>query len=124
MTIEQYVGLLILVTIIGMYSAFLYGKRISGFRVHKYFLILLLPMLGVVGLVNFFGKDILYFYILSCILGFILEGLYGWVYHKTQGERFWKYYRYTVGGHTSFLTPPLWGLAGVTFFLLAYFTGL
>lgn len=124
MSIDLYIGLVVLATATGMYGAFLYGKRVSGFRIHKYFLTLLVPMIGLVGLVSIFGTSILYFYVASCILGFVLEGLYGWVYYRTQGERFWKYYRYTIGGHTSFLTPPLWGFAGIVFFLLSYFFGL
>ncbi len=124
MTIEQYVGFLVITIAISMYGAYLYGKKVRGFHIHKYFLIILFPILGVVGATHFFGKDIIYFYLMSCLLGFILEGLLGWIYHKTLGERFWKYDRYTIGGHTSFLTLPLWGLAGVMFFLLSYFMGL
>lgn len=85
----------------------------------KYFY-LLLPSFLTVGLYAAkFGSSLLAIYLFFAAVGTVLEWTIGFFYHQMLGQRLWSYHRYSLGGYTSFLSIPLWGLAGVLFWLLA-----
>lgn len=52
------------------------------------------------------------------------ELVVGFVYHKTLNRRLWQYNRLSVGGYTSVLSIPMWGIAGVVFWALSKLLGL
>ena len=62
--------------------------------------------------------ELLFIFFVFSLLGTILEWLAGFAYHMIVGQRLWTYHRHSLGGYTSFLSVPLWGVGGVLFWLL------
>lgn len=121
---ELYPAYLLLGSIIGMYLAYLYGRKTKRFRWSEYVALLAAPVLGSLGLSYFYGIKIIYFFVESSIIGFIFEYGIGRAYHMTLNKRLWTYGKYSVEGYTSLLTFPLWGVGGIVFWLLAKTLGL
>ncbi len=116
---------LLLVSLVGMYFASLYGRRIKRFRWVEYVLLLATPIVASLSLSYSYGVKIFYLFIASAIVGFILEYALGRIYHITLNRRLWFYQKYNVaGGYTSYLTIPIWGVAGIIFWLLSQSVGL
>lgn len=124
MSAELYPAFLILGSIVGIYLAYLYGRKTKQFRWSEYFALLCVPVLGSLGLSFFYGSKIIYFFVICSLVGFILEYVIGEAYHKTLNKRLWTYGKYSVNGYTSLLTFPMWGIAGIVFWLLAHSIGL
>lgn len=61
---------------------------------------------------------LLYVFFVFSLLGTFLEWLAGFAYHMIVGQKLWTYHRYSIGGYTSLLSMPLWGIGGVLFWLL------
>ena len=114
----------VIVCIVGMYLTYLYGRKTKQFRWSEYFLLISTPVLCSLSLTYFYGSKIIYFFVTSSVVGFVLEYLLGLIYHKTLNRKLWTYGKYNVGGYTSLLTFPLWGVAGVVFWLLSQRIGL
>lgn len=115
---------LLLVSLIGMYLAYLYGRHVKKFRWSEYVLLLIVPVISSLSLSYVYGIKIIYFFLLSAFVGFGLEYALGLAYHKTLNYRLWSYSRFNVGGYTSLLTFPMWGVAGVVFWVLSESIGL
>lgn len=113
-----------LLSLIGMYSAYLYGRHIKKFRWSEYCLLLIVPVASCLGLSYLYGIKVIYLFLLSSIIGFAFEYLFGLTYHKTLNHRLWHYNRFSIGGYTSPLAIPMWGVAGVIFWLLSKGIGL
>ena len=114
------VGLGLLICIIGVGLACLYGRRSDGFSWRKYVALLSAPTL-VVALATFtYDTRVLYLYAVSALFGFALEFCLGFTYHKTMRTPLWLYDKdaYPVWRYTSLLTIPMWGVAGVLFWAL------
>ena len=109
---------------IGMFCAYLYGRKTKKFLWREYVALIAAPVVGCLGLTYFYGIDIVYFFAASSIVGFIMEYVIGKAYHKTLNTRLWTYGKYNVGGYTSLLTFPMWGVAGVVFWLVSKLVGL
>ena len=125
MTLEQlYPWLLGIASLLGMYVAYVHGRKTKEFKWNEYLLLLAVPTVGSLGLAFLYGVKVLYFFVASCVVGFVLEYLLGKAYHKTLNRRLWTYSKYSVDGYTSLLTIPMWGIAGIVFWLLANFVGL
>lgn len=119
MAIEVLSSLFLVLSIAGGYIAYLYGRRVRRFRWSEYVAILSVPTLCSFSLIYFYGVKIIYFFFASCVVGFVLEYLLGLAYHKTLNRRLWAYNdRFNLSGYTSLLTVPIWGCAGVVFFIL------
>lgn len=114
----------LLITLIGFYLAYLYGKKTKRFRWSEYIAILIWPILFVLFLAYFINVRILSLFLLSSFVGFVLEYIVGLVYHKTLNKRLWHYERLSINGYTSLLSIPIWGVAGVTFWFLSKIIGL
>lgn len=110
--------------VVGCYLVFLYGRKTKKFLWREYIALVVVPVGASLGLAFEYGVKIIYLYVSSSILGFILEYLLGLFYHKTLNRRLWKYDKYSLQGYTSYLTIPLWGVAGVEFWLLGKKLGL
>lgn len=121
----DYLNLVLLsVCIAGFYLAYLYGRKTKTFRWSEYFLLISAPVLSSLSLAYFYGIKIIYLFVISSIVGFILEYLLGLAYHKTLNRKLWTYGKYNLRGYTSYLTFPMWGVAGIIFWLLSKKIGL
>lgn len=96
-----------------------HGKhQVVHFKLSRYFFLFLTPFLGVVLMSYIADSSVWKFFFIFMILGTILEYCVGYSYQKVVGQRLWKYNKYSLGGHTSLLAVPLWGLCGVLVYLL------
>lgn len=85
----------------------------------KYLFFLLFPMTAFIILLKTEGWTVGQVFITFAILGTLAEWIMGYTYHQIVGQRLWTYHKYSLSHYTSWLSVPLWGLAGVMFFLLA-----
>jgi uncharacterized membrane protein len=115
---------LLLFSTVGVYGSYLYGRETEKFRWREYFAMLSVPVLGSMFLAHFYGIKVIYYFFLSCVIGTVLEYIIGLAYHKTLNKRLWTYDRYSVHGYTSLLAFPMWGIAGVVFWLVSKSIGL
>ena len=106
-------------SLLGFYAAYLYGRHTRKFRWREYAAMLTIPVACSIGLAYLFGPRVILFFLYSSVLGFILEYGVGFAYHKTLNRRLWTYSRLSINGYTSWLTLPIWGVAGVIFWLLS-----
>lgn len=113
-----------IVTASGLYATYLYGRSTKAFRWSEYVLFVGIPIVGVGIVVYWYGLQIVTLFVASAAIGFCLEYVFGFAYHQILGRRLWTYSRYSLNGYTSVLAIPLWGVAGVHFFLLAKIFGL
>jgi uncharacterized membrane protein len=112
------------ICLIGFYLAYLYGRKTKRFRWSEYMAILIWPVLFVVAFAYFFNVMIFILFLISSFVGFVLEYVVGLTYHKTLNRRLWNYGRLSIGGYTSLLSIPIWGVAGVIFWFLGKMVGL
>jgi len=111
--IEYYIFVLCLV--VGFWLAYQYGKDTTQFKWSEYFATLIVPYIGLGILVWYEGRWILGYYVATCFAGNIAEHVGGWAVHKILGHRLWTYHRLTMGGYTSALSWPYWGMIGIVF---------
>ena len=95
-----------------------YGPHIHSFKLSNYLIMMLPPTVFVLGVIFLRDISILYIYVISAIAGLGAEYAFGKIYHVMMGRRLWEYWKYSIGGYTSLLSLPLWGFAGVFFYLL------
>jgi hypothetical protein len=116
----------VLVSVVGVYVAYLYGRNTLEFRWSEYSALLAAPTLVVLAQAYLLDIKILYLYVVSAVVGFVLEYSLGYTYHKVLNRKLWIYdsESYAVCGYTSWLTLPMWGIAGVLFWNLSVFVGL
>jgi len=111
-------------SLIGFYLSYLYGRKTKKFKWSEYIALLSVPVLCSFGLTYFFGEKIIILFIKSMIIGFILEFGLGYSYHKILNKRLWVYDTSILGGYTNWLTLPMWGVAGILFWLISKSVGL
>jgi hypothetical protein len=116
--------LFIAICFVGFYLAYLYGHKTKLFRWSEYFAIIILPIFCIIYLAWQIDFRILNLFVISALAGFFLEYIIGLTYHKTLNKRLWKYKRLDLNGYTSLLSVPLWGIAGVAFWLFSKMVGL
>lgn len=122
---DIYLGFIfLLVNLIGFYLAYLYGHKTKNFRWSEYFAIIIWPVVCIFALAYIYGPQVLSLFIFSSFLGFFFEYIIGLTYEKTLNKRLWEYKKFSVGGHTSLLSIPMWGIAGVIFWFLSKMVGL
>lgn len=109
---------------LGFYLAYLYGRETTQFRWSEYIAMIITPILFIVFLIIYYDFAILKMFIASSIIGFVGEGIAGFVYDKVLNRRLWTYNRLSIKGYTSFLSIPLWGIAGVIFWFISKLVGL
>lgn len=93
--------------------------RKNHFILGRYLFLLLFPLLSTYLVINMHGWPLFKIFIIFFFLGPILEWCVGYAYYQIVGTRLWTYHKYTYLGHTSLLSAPFWGMAGVLFYLLA-----
>ncbi|MDP3794750.1 MAG: hypothetical protein Q8R13_02360 [bacterium] len=116
--------LLAAVSLAGFYLAYLYGHKVRRFRWSEYVMLLICPLIAIGLLAYSLGLRIVFLFVASMVSGTILEYLLGLAYHKTLNRRLWTYERLKIGGYTSVLSIPIWGVAGVIFWLIGKTLGL
>lgn len=89
------------------------------FSAKRYLYYLSLPFISVIFMSVKEGEKILEIFLAFAILGPIIEYLIGYFYHQIVGSRLWTYHSFAISGYTSWLSLPIWGLAGVLFWFLA-----
>lgn len=98
-----------------------FGKHLREhhFTISHYIYFLLFPLLASVIMIFIHGLSVLYAFLIFASIGTILEWLIGFSYHQFVGQRLWTYHRFSLSGYTSLLSIPIWGMAGILFWLLA-----
>ena len=121
----KFLGLLFIIkNLAGLYAAYFYGRRTKKFKWNEYVAIIIVPIIAIVLFTIFVDSRIINLFIISCIAGFAFEYIFGLAYHKTLNKRLWEYKYLSVGGYTSLLSIPVWGIGGVTFWFLSKIVGL
>jgi uncharacterized membrane protein len=113
-----------LLSLLGAGAALLYGRKTKKFLWREYLALLAVPLLCTLYLVFFVERNLTFMFFFSAVVGFTAEFFLGFFYHKVLGKRLWTYSRMSVGGYTSFLSIPFWGLGGIAFWLTAKLSGL
>ena len=49
-----------------------------------------------------------------------MEWLVGFTYHRVVGKRLWTYDKFNIGGYTSWLSVPIWGILGLVMWFLTW----
>ncbi len=88
------------------------------FLLGRYILSLLFPFVVLGIIYSYLGFSVLYIFLASALFGTLLEWVVGWWFSQVMGMRLWTYHRYTITKYTSFLSVPLWGVAGVFLWLI------
>ena len=114
----------IVVSLVGFYLAYLYGRKAKRFKWTEYGAILAGPVLSIIILAVLIDIKILTLFLVSASVGFLLEYVVGLTYHKTLNKRLWRYERLSIDGYSSLLSVPIWGIAGVIFWFLGKMIGL
>ena len=83
----------------------------------KYIYFLILPIVILVVFLKESQINAVTVFVSFSILGTLAEWLIGFFYHRVVGQRLWTYHKYSITKYTSFLSLPLWGLAGLIFYL-------
>jgi len=87
------------------------------FTFQRYFYYLSLPILIILYYLRDLGSNIALIVLAFAFFGTLAEWIIGYSYHRIVGSRLWTYHRLALGGYTSLLSFPLWGLAGLIFYL-------
>jgi len=114
----------IALTFVGFYIAYLYGRKTKQFKWSEYILLVFWPILFVFAFAYFVDIKIISMFVVSSFLGFASEHVLGFAYYKTLNKKLWKYNRLSIGGYTSLLSIPFWGVAGVFFWFVSKMIGL
>jgi uncharacterized membrane protein len=110
--------ILTLVSLLGFYFAYLYGHRAKTFKFRVFLAFLGAPIICCIYLISIYGFKLIIFFVSSAIVGSILEYIVGFVYHQIFHKRLWVYSNYNLHGYVSYLGIPIWGTAGMVFWLL------
>lgn len=113
-----------LVSLLGFYLAYLYGRKTKIFKWSEYLAIIILPIFCIIALAFIVDFKIFILFGISSLVGSLGEYTLGFVYHKTLNKRLWTYERLSFDGYSSLLITPVWGIAGVVFWLLSKIIGL
>ena len=111
----------VLLEIIVMKAHYLISKshyKEHHFTYRKYIFFLSFPLIAALVIVQREGLSVINVFITFAVLGTFLEWFIGYGYHKILGQRLWTYHRYGLTKYTSLLSIPIWGLAGILFWLL------
>ena len=95
------------------------------FTVLKRISLLSLPVWGLIAILFTNGThSYVNIFLMSAIIGTILEGMLGKFIHRFFGVRIWTYKYGSIGNFTSLYSLPYWGAAGLVFVSIGKFFGL
>jgi uncharacterized membrane protein len=95
--------------------------RKNYFFYGRYVFLLTFPLLGTLIVINIEGWPLFKIFLSFMAIGPVFEWLVGFFYYHIVGARLWTYHKLSLWGHTSLLAVPLWGMAGILFYLLTQF---
>lgn len=91
----------------------------KGFNLTKYIVLLASIWGGIISVSLVVGRDLIIYVLVSSLIGLILEIFMGLVFPSLFGQRLWIYKRFPIlGGVSSYLMFPIWGIASITMFFL------
>ncbi len=95
-------------------------KKIKSYKfsLKRYLFFLLFPFFALIFVFIKFGFLIIKIFFISAIICTFFEWCVGFSYHLFFGKKLWIYDKYHINQYTSWLSIPLWGLAGVLFYLI------
>lgn len=99
-------------------SVFKHRLKMHKFSFIRYFLFLLFPVLATLFAYMQLGLIVFYIFVITMFAGLFLEFYADKAYSIIVGRRLWRYYKYNIGGNTSWLALPLWGAGGVFLLLV------
>ncbi len=111
-------------TAVGFLAAYEYGKSTKAFKWSEYCFLVVVGLIAPALVMWTYGERVILFFFTSIVVGMCMEHLIGYLYHKTLNRRLWRYFKYTIGGYTSLLVAPFWGMAGIFFLLLGQVFGI
>jgi|GEM_PF-1943548 len=117
-------ALVAIVTALAFFFAYEHGKRFRRFSWEEYATLAIASLVAIVPIFVIYGEPVLVLFFVSIALGLFMEHVIGYLLHKSLKRHVWRYYRLTIGGYTSLLIAPFWGMAGLFFFLLSKTIGL
>ncbi len=88
------------------------------FSMARFLGLLSFPLLASLAIVLMTGFQLLTVFLVFAVVGTVLEWIFGFCYLQVVGQRLWTYHRFPISGHTSLLSVPFWGIAGIMFWLL------
>ena len=95
-----------------------YIQRIKpGYSLWKYLYFFVAPLLIVLYFIQNTEINFLRVTLGFALVGTAAEWLLGFFYDKIIGQRLWTYHHHPITKYTSWLSIPLWGLAGSIFYL-------
>lgn len=114
------IGGLIIESVFAQFHYLVYNRHFKEyhFKFSRYLFYLLFPTLAIIFSFIYTSSTVIYIFLIFSLVGTALEWLAGFAYHMVVGQRLWTYHRFSIGGYTSFLSLPLWGLGGILFWLL------
>lgn len=117
------VGGFLIEAFISQFHFLTYRKKFKkyNYKFSRYLFYLFFPLLALLFSLFFTGTKVIHVFFVFSILGTFLEWLAGFAYHMVMGQRLWTYHRFSLTTYTSWLSVPLWGIAGVFFWLLKEF---
>lgn len=126
MELFELCALALLPTFLSTLLAFTYGMKVKDFAWSKYFIFMTGPVISMGVWAYYYDIKIAYLFGASALTGMILEFLLGFAYQRIFQRKLWEYdaKAYALFGHTSLLTLPMWGTAGVIFWITAQFVGI
>ena len=96
---------------------FQHRRQYKGFHLFKYLYFISFIWGGVIGIIFKTNTSIIWFFLISSILGMVLEIIMGITFPKIFGRRLWIYERYSIAkGASSWLMVPIWGISSVVIF--------
>jgi uncharacterized membrane protein len=126
MNIDPLIDLFLITMLVatGWYATWVWGRHTSKFRWSEYFMYIAGPLIAVGLIAIKHGTEVYTLFIISACVGFTVEYVLASTWHAVQSERLWHYKKYSLKGYASYVLIPLWGVAGVSYYLLAKLLGL
>lgn len=93
--------------------------RKNHFLFGRYLFLILFPLTTTFFMMYLQGSSVFKIFLIFGLIGPLFEWLVGFSYYQIMGARLWTYKILTIDGHSSLLTIPLWGMAGVLFYLIS-----
>ncbi|MBI3558975.1 hypothetical protein HY085_01135 [Candidatus Gottesmanbacteria bacterium] len=89
------------------------------FPVSKFLYFLIFPLISILFVASQLQIPIILGFLIFSIVGTTAEYFLGYSFYQIVGRKLWTYHTYPIGGYTSWLSVPLWGVGGIIFWLIS-----
>ncbi len=112
--------------LVGFGLGYLYVRNRQRPFWHKFIVLMTAPTVSVLLFACYLDPRFLLVYVVSALVGFVAEFCLGFAYHTIMGTKLWKYdaNAYPLLEYTSWLTLPMWGVAGIVFWTVSKLVGM